>query len=122
MAWKEALIATELPEGAKQVVTLGDADVLLIRHKGKVYATAARCPHMRAKLVRGTVTQEGALICPLHHSAFDLATGNVLEWSPWPPAVGRLLGAISREKALTIYPVRERAGVIEVAASEGSTS
>lgn len=53
-------------------------------------------------------------ICPFHHSAFDLKTGNVKEWSPWPPGLGRILGAISREKALKVYATKLEDGYVWV--------
>lgn len=112
--WLDLLAAAELPEGARRVVRAGGQEVLLLRHGGQVYAVAARCPHMGAPLERGTVTPEGALICPWHRSAFHLRTGDVEEWTPWPPAVGRVLGTLRRERALPVFPVKEEAGRIWV--------
>lgn len=111
MSWTEALAMERLSEGDKQVVTLNGLELLLVRHEGKVYATDSRCPHMRGRLVRGTV-RDGAIVCPLHHSAFDLATGDVIAWAPWPPGVGRVLGAVRRERSLTVYKTREEDGMI----------
>jgi nitrite reductase/ring-hydroxylating ferredoxin subunit len=54
----------------------------------------------------GEATEDGRIVCPRHHSAFDLETGAVQEWVPWPPVVGRALGAISQEKALPIYSTK----------------
>jgi nitrite reductase/ring-hydroxylating ferredoxin subunit len=112
MNWIKVLSQDALPEGARQVVQVGEREVLLVNLKGQVYAVANRCPHMGAALAKGEVTDEGAIVCPRHRSAFDLRTGDVKEWSPWPPAVGRVLGAISREKALPVFPTRVEEGSI----------
>jgi nitrite reductase/ring-hydroxylating ferredoxin subunit len=113
MNWMQALAQDELPEGARQVVRLADRSILLIRHQGQVYALASACPHMRLPL-KGAQIEGHTLTCPWHHSAFDLQTGDVREWSPWPPAVGRMLGALSRKKALPLYPTKVEDGSIWV--------
>lgn len=48
-------------------------------------------------------------------SAFDLRSGDVKDWSPWPPGVGRLLRATSRQKVLPVFPARVEEGSIWVA-------
>jgi nitrite reductase/ring-hydroxylating ferredoxin subunit len=98
MKWFKALAEDELPEGARQVVRVGEQSVLLVRHEGQIYAIASACPHMGQSL-KGAKIEGDTITCPRHHSAFDLRTGDVKQWSPWPPAVGRMLGALSRESA-----------------------
>ena len=108
MSWVKVL-SGELEEGEREVVSVREREVLLINHEGTIYAMESRCPHMRLPLKAASVetTSEGVtLTCRWHHSAFDLQTGDVRDWSPWPPAVGKMLGALRRERALTIYPVR----------------
>jgi len=113
MKWFKALAEDELLEGARQVVQVGEHSILLIHQEGEIYATASTCPHMGGLLKRAKI--EGTTItCPRHHSAFDLRTGDVKDWSPWPPGVGRMLGAISREKVLPIYPTKVEEGSIWV--------
>lgn len=75
----------------------------------------SRCPHMGANMQNGEVTAEGAIVCPRHHSVFDLTTGAVEDWVPWPPVVGRALGAVSQERALPVYPTKVEEGSIWVA-------
>lgn len=112
--WVDVLPSAELPEGARRVVRAAGREVLLLRQGDQVYAVAPRCPHMGAPLERGTVTAEGSLVCPWHRSAFNLRTGDVEAWTPWPPAVGRVLGTLRRERALPVFPVKEEAGRIWV--------
>jgi len=119
MEWVEAIPEGELPEDSRQVVQLGEHSILLIHTGGRIYATASTCPHMGAPLEKGTVTSDGAIVCFRHHSAFDLATGDVKEWSPWPPGVGVVLGQISRKKALAVFPTKVEDGRIWVGLHDG---
>jgi len=117
MNWIEAIPESALAEGDKKVVRLGEQSILLIRHQGRIFATEPACPHMRLPLKGGKV-EDGTLTCPWHHSAFDLETGDVKAWSPWPPAVGRMLGSLRREHALKIYATKVEDGTIWVALDE----
>jgi len=117
MNWIKALPQDELLEGERRVVKLGGRSILLIHHQGQVYALASACPHMRLPLKGGKV-EEDTITCPWHHSGFDLRTGDVKAWSPWPPAVGRMLGALSREKALPVFPTKVEEGSIWVDLAE----
>lgn len=112
MNWIRVLSQQELPEGERRLVKVEDRSILLIHHQGALYAMASACPHMGAGLIKGKITDDGAIVCPLHHSVFDLKTGDVVSWSPWPPGVGKVLGLVSREKALAVFPTRVEAGNI----------
>lgn len=100
------------------MVKAGERAILLLHHGGQIYAVDNTCPHMGAALEGGGVTEDGAIVCPRHHSAFDLQTGDVRDWAPWPPGVGRVLGAISREKALPVFPIRIEEGSIWIGLEE----
>jgi nitrite reductase/ring-hydroxylating ferredoxin subunit len=115
MNWEAVLSEDDLPRGAKRVATVGGTEVLLVNHAGQIHAVANRCPHLQAKLVKGEVTEDGGIVCPRHHSVFDLLTGSVRDWVPWPPLVGRALGALSSEEVLTVYPTKVESGSIWVA-------
>jgi len=106
MNWTRVLSETDLSEGTRRVVTVGDKEILLINQAGTIHAVSNRCPHMQAKMEKGELTENGALVCPRHHSIFDLEDGRVREWVPWPPVVGRALGAISQENALPVYAAK----------------
>jgi nitrite reductase/ring-hydroxylating ferredoxin subunit len=103
-----------LPDGSRRVVTVAGKEVLLINHAGKIHAVGNRCPHMQARMEKGELIEDGRIVCPRHHSVFDLETGAVKEWVPWPPVVGRALGAISQENALPTYPTKIEDGKIWV--------
>ena len=113
MRWIRALTESELGEDERQVVRIDDRSVLLTRHGGQIYAIRSTCPHMGLPLKGGKI-EAHTITCPWHHSQFDLHTGDVQAWSPWPPAVGRMLGALSREKALPVFPTKVEDGTIWV--------
>jgi nitrite reductase/ring-hydroxylating ferredoxin subunit len=113
MSWIKAIPESDLPDGERAVVDAGGLSILLIHSEGTIYALESRCPHMRLPL-KGAKIEGATLTCPWHHSAFDLRTGDVQDWSPWPPAVGKMLGTLRRERALTVYPVKVEEGAIWV--------
>jgi nitrite reductase/ring-hydroxylating ferredoxin subunit len=114
MTWTKVLSVDALSPGARQVVKVGKQNILLLNHEGQVMAVDNICPHLKLPLKNGKITEDGAIVCPWHRSAFDLQTGDVKEWSPWPPVMGKALGMISREKALSVFPVRVEEGSIWV--------
>ena len=120
MNWTRVLSREELAEGQKHTVEVAGQTILLVQHKGGLYAVNNTCPHMGGSLVDGKITEDGAVVWPRHHSAFDLRTGEVKEWAPWPPGVGRLLGALSKEKPLRVYSTKVEQGSIWVGTEESS--
>jgi nitrite reductase/ring-hydroxylating ferredoxin subunit len=118
--WIDVLPDDELPDAQRRVVHVEGHPILLLRHHGQIYAVDNVCPHMGAALENGEVTEDATIVCPRHHSAFDLRTGEVKAWTPWPPGVGRLLGSVAREKPLRVYPTRVQDGSIWVSIEKGS--
>jgi nitrite reductase/ring-hydroxylating ferredoxin subunit len=119
MDWIKVLPQDALPHGQRRVVQVKGRAVLLLHHQAQIYAVDDTCPHMGASLEEGEITEDASIVCPRHHSAFDLRTGEAREWTPWPPGVGRLLGSVSREKALAVYPTRVDEDGIWVGVEEG---
>lgn len=118
MDWNKALPTEELPDGTKRTVEVAGQTILLVHHKGEIFAVNNTCTHMGGSLVKGEITEQGTVVCPRHHSVFDLRTGEVKDWAPWPPGVGRVLGAVSREKPLPVYPTKVEEGSIWVGIEE----
>ncbi|MEM1980140.1 MAG: non-heme iron oxygenase ferredoxin subunit [Candidatus Caldarchaeum sp.] len=75
----------ELGEGDMRVVEAGGKQVLVLRHRGKLYAVSNICTHEYAELANGLVV-DGTITCPVHLSRFRLETGEVLN----PPATKNL--------------------------------
>lgn len=106
MAWKAAVNLAQLQQNNRETVVIDGHKILFIWHDDEVYAVQAQCPHLKLPLAKGKITEECALVCPFHKSAFDLKTGEVKCWSPWPPGLGALLAKVSKPKELRIYPTR----------------
>jgi|SRR5579883_1252736 nitrite reductase/ring-hydroxylating ferredoxin subunit len=114
MSWIKVLSQNELPANERKVVKVDQHTILLVHHNNQIYAVENSCPHLGLPMKKGKITDDGAIICPFHRSAFDLSTGNIKEWSPWPPGIGKLVGMISKEKALSVFPTRVEEGSIWV--------
>lgn len=114
MAWTKVLSQDTLPEGGRKVVKTESGPVLVVSHGGGIYAVSSKCPHMSLPLRKGKLTEDGAIVCPFHRSAFDLKTGQPKNWTPFPPLVGPIMGRLSAEKGLPTYPVKIEAGSIWV--------
>ena len=105
MRWIKICSLDEFPSGRRQLTTLEGKKILLINHKGKIYAIDPLCPHMQLPLKKGKIKDE-TIVCPWHHSNFNLNTGEVQKWAPFPPIIGKVLGTLSKAKPLTIYPTK----------------
>ena len=68
---------TEIPQGEKRMVKVGDAQVVLVRQGEAVCALAERCAHLGGPLSEGEV-RDGTIICPWHQSQFALSDGHVV--------------------------------------------
>ena len=73
--------ATEVPDGVLKTFDAGDSTVVVARVGGRYCAVDSRCPHRGGNLGRGRF-EDGAVVCPVHGSRFDMCTGEVLDWAP----------------------------------------
>jgi len=121
MDWVMAFPEKELPEGGRRLVKVFTRRVLVIRSNGRFFAIESNCPHMRFPLKDARLTDDDGIICPFHHSAFDLETGDVKEWAPWPPGIGPVLGAVVRKRVLVTFPVKTQDGYVWVSARPKNT-
>lgn len=119
MKWVQVLAADQLAAGDREVVEVEGREIVLANERGTLYAFDSRCPHMGAALEDATIDAQGVLQCPRHRSRFRLATGEVVEWAPWPPVVGAVLGAIKAEHVLAVYPVQVEDGQVSIGLPEG---
>ncbi len=114
MSWTKVLSADELSTGERKVEKNVAQKNLIINNNGELHAVNNACPHLKLPLKKGKLTEDGALVCPFHRSAFDLCTGEVKNWTPWPPVVGNVLGKISSEQKLSVFATRIEDGSIWV--------
>lgn len=112
MSWTTVLAASELPEGTRKVVKVADKKVLLIHHNGTIHAVANACPHLNLPMKSGKINDNGELVCPFHRSAFNLCTGKASTWTPFPPVIGNVMGMMSAEKDLPVFPAKVENGEI----------
>jgi nitrite reductase/ring-hydroxylating ferredoxin subunit len=101
--WTRALQEAELPDDSPTAAEAEGRQIMLYRHRGRLYALDNTCSHAGGLLSRGTVA-DLAVTCPLHGSRFALADG----------CVGR--GPASHPQP--VLPTRIRNGWIEVRGSQ----
>lgn len=65
--------AADVPPGT--VTGSGD---YAVGNNGEYFAVSRRCRHLRADLAEGSIDAEGCLVCPWHHSAYDVTTGQMV--------------------------------------------
>jgi nitrite reductase/ring-hydroxylating ferredoxin subunit len=59
-----------------------DGAVLVVQHKGQLFAVDGHCPHQFAPLEGGEVDGDGVLTCPQHGWRFRLQDGKSPD-NPW---------------------------------------
>ncbi len=91
--------ASELPNGERMFVTIGDKSIVIFNIAGNLYAIADVCSHDEGPLGDGDL--EGhEIACPRHGAHFDIRSGQALQL----PAV----------VDIPAYPVRVRGEMIEI--------
>lgn len=114
MTWKPAIDLATLQQKERETAVIDGTKILFIWNKDQVYAVQAHCPHFKLPLTKGKITEECTIICPFHKSEFDLTTGDVKCWSPWPAVVGNVLGKMVKPTHLKVYPTRIEEGKVQV--------
>lgn len=60
-----------------KIVAWNEHVVIGMSPKG-IFAAKDECPHARAPMSKGFITQNGDVVCPLHGYVFDTKSGKVL--------------------------------------------
>ena len=101
--WTRALQEEDLPDDSPTAVQAEGRQIMLYRHRGRLYAIDNVCSHTGGLLSRGPVA-DLIVTCPLHGSRFSLADGCVSR------------GPASQPQP--VLPTRIRNGWIEVRGSQ----
>jgi nitrite reductase/ring-hydroxylating ferredoxin subunit len=97
----------DLPPGTVQ----GVGRYAVGNSKGRYFAVTRRCRHLGADLAEGTIDDNGCLVCPWHHSAYDVSTGRMVRG---PQGIfAKIPGLGAGFKALTRVLPLGRASVAE---------
>lgn len=105
---------SELPKPGKATsgVAGGLAVCIAVDQKGSVYALGDKCPPVNQPLSFGKVNADGTIQDPVLGTKFDLKTGKVVDWCP--SGIGKIIGGAFTPIGVPTYPVRQRAGNLEV--------
>ncbi len=99
----------DLVSGTMKAITVEARELLLARVGDEYYAVDDLCPHMDARLSRGSL-QGAVVVCPKHGSRFDLSDGRVVQWTEWSGVKLSLAKALKSPRPLKTYPVRLQEG------------
>jgi len=47
--------------------------------QGELFAVSRRCRHLRADLAKGSIDDDGCLVCPWHQSKYNVETGRMVQ-------------------------------------------
>lgn len=136
--WVVVLPKTRLSPGEIVPVNVRGIDLLIVGSRdGKVHCLANSCPHLGTPLETGRlesrpkvdangnmiltstlppkIDSEDCIVCPLHHTAFALESGEVRgEWCPYPPVIGKVMGTVKTKSPVALFDIRTRGKNIEV--------
>jgi 3-phenylpropionate/trans-cinnamate dioxygenase ferredoxin component len=97
---------SEIGNGTMKVFKLDNKEILLLNISGGYFAIDAKCSHMGSDLSKGTL--EGSiLVCPRHHSKFDVTNGKVISGPKIPLFHPKI-------KDLKSYPIKTEEGSIYI--------
>jgi nitrite reductase/ring-hydroxylating ferredoxin subunit len=81
---------------------------------GRYFAVTRRCRHLGADLAGGSIDDNGCLVCPWHHSAYDVDTGRMVRGPQGVfakvPGLGSAFMMLTRVLPLGRAAVTERDG------------
>lgn len=101
--WIDVRAVASLPDGTIAEIRVRGHPLVLVRRGETMHALAGICPHDQARLAGGKIDGP-VLVCPRHGARFQLEDGACGPGFSLP--------------ALACYPVRVRAGRIEIDSAE----
>lgn len=106
MTWHQVASLEELKKQGRMIVEVNSQKILLIMQNNKPHAVAAKCPHLGLSLAKASINDQQEIVCPFHKSAFDLCSGEVKCWAPWPKVLAGVFAKFSKPKALTVFELK----------------
>jgi nitrite reductase/ring-hydroxylating ferredoxin subunit len=104
-----------LPNEKKAPVLLDNPTVATIGNSGSIPSEGIPFSETDIPNLLSQDGCEDCIICPLHHTAFALQSGEVRgEWCPYPPVIGAIMGTVKTPTAAAVFEVRTRGKNIEV--------
>ena len=125
--WSRVIKSGKLKIGQKKMRSVKERtglkrrrNIMIARTETGLHATGALCKHMAWPLAWGGKIEGDCITCPLHQSKYDICSGDVKDWSPFPilPMYGRMLAKLRKERPLEIHEARDSEGWIEVKLSQ----
>lgn len=99
---------SELPPGA----VVGAGRYAVGNADGDLFAVTRRCRHLNADLAKGSIDEDGCLVCPWHQSKYDVETGRMVRGPQGVfakiPGLGTFFKALTRVVPLGRGEVVER--------------
>ncbi len=104
--WVKVCSTSVFDKKTKYITKVNQVSLMLVKTDTAIFAMESRCPHLRLPLKRAKVTDDCAIVCPWHHSAFNMKTGDVEAWAPWPPVIAPTIGKLQRQRALQTWETK----------------
>jgi nitrite reductase/ring-hydroxylating ferredoxin subunit len=112
-SWIRVCALDTLPADKASDLNINGQRLIITRCGDDVTIFQGFCSHMFFPLA-GSNVENCVLTCSLHHSKFDARDGSVVEWSTFPPLVGKALAAIRARKSLRTFETRVNDGSVYV--------
>lgn len=104
---------SDVPEG-----TVTDAGKWALGNNGSYFAVSRKCRHLRADLAKGSIDEDGCLVCPWHQSKYDVQTGRMVRGPQGifakVPGLGASFMALTKVLPLQRGTVTEKDSMLEV--------
>mgnify|MGYP005847256265 FL=1 len=105
MNFEEITTLNDLEDGQMKIFNVLGREILLARAGDEYYAADNKCPHLGGDLSHG-VLDGVVLTCPVHHSQFDISSGDVIRWTDWSGIKLSLSKIFKSPTNLKTYPVK----------------
>lgn len=95
-----------------------DAGKWALGNNGAYFAVSRKCRHLRADLAKGSIDDDGCLVCPWHHAKYDVQNGRMVRGPQGVyakvPGLGASFMALTKAWPLQRGTVTEQGETLEV--------